>query len=245
MQDRQRFLLQNDDLVAAKVINDPQNPDAIHYLTGRNPEVCYFCRKSESSMARIGRQVDHFEEIDIESIRADFSPDRLFRYTLEMNYRVGLLDQDRSKTMTVILKNPSSADEKRSDSTIRKVETYVWKHFPDVRYLHILNLFAFRATEAIEVNERFQSLNEIVVIGAENDSFFRSTLAKTDYMICAWGGPSGIDITRYASRITTVRNLIRDHFSRPAYQVCGNQTTKEPLHGLMWGYEYELKPFTI
>ncbi|TSA38802.1 MAG: DUF1643 domain-containing protein [Porphyromonadaceae bacterium] len=196
-------------------------------------------------MARIGRQVDHFEEIDIQSIRADFSPDRLFRYTLEMNYRVDLLDQNRSKTMTVILKNPSSADEKRSDSTIRKVETYVWKQFPDVRFLRILNIFAFRATDAVEVNKRLKSLAEIAVVGVENDAFFRSTLAKTDYVICAWGGPSGIDITRYASRVTTVRQLIRNHYSGPVHHVCGNRATKEPLHGLMWGYEYELKPFTI
>lgn len=196
-------------------------------------------------MARIGRQVDHYSEVDIQSIRADFSPDRLFRYTLEMNYRLDLLDQDRSKTMTVILKNPSSADEKRSDSTIRKVETYVWKHFPDVRYLRILNIFAFRATDAVEVNKRLHSQEELAVIGFENDSFLRSTLAASDYMICAWGGPSGIDVTRYASRVTVVKQLIRNHYAGPVYHVSGIQPTKEPLHGLMWGYEYELKPFTI
>jgi len=196
-------------------------------------------------MARIGRQVDHYSEVDIQSIRADFSPDRLFRYTLEMNYRVDLLDQDRSKTMTVILKNPSSADEKRSDSTIRKVETYVWKHFPDVRYLRILNIFAFRATDAVEVNKRLHSQEELAVIGFENDSFLRSTLAASDYMICAWGGPSGIDVTRYASRVTVVKQLIRNHYAGQVYHVSGIQPTKEPLHGLMWGYEYELKPFTI
>ena len=196
-------------------------------------------------MARIGRQVDHYSEVDIQSIRADFSPDRLFRYTLEMNYLENLLNEGRSKTMIVILKNPSSADEKRSDSTIRKVETYVWKNFPDVRYLRILNIFAYRATDAIEVNERLQSLNELAVTGVENDSFFRSALYKTDYVICAWGGPSGIDGTRYASRITIVRGIIRNHSACPVYQVTGSQVTKEPLHGLMWGYDYQLKPFPI
>ncbi|MCX6226854.1 MAG: DUF1643 domain-containing protein [Bacteroidia bacterium] len=231
--------------MAAKVINDTQNPDTIDYLTGRNPEVCYFCRKSKSGMARIGRQVDHYSEVDTQSIRADFSPDRLFRYTLEMNNRMNLLKLDRSKTMTVILKNPSSADEKRSDSTIRKVETYVWQHFPDVRHLRILNIFAFRATDAVEVNERLKSLNEMAVTGVDNDSFFRSTLTKSDYVICAWGGPSGIDFTRYSSRLTTVRELISNHSSCPVYQVIGNQLTREPLHGLMWGYDYELKPFAI
>jgi len=189
--------------------------------------------------------VDHYSEVDIQSIRADFSPDRLFRYTLEMSYKADLINQGRSRTMTVILKNPSSADEKRSDSTIRKVETYVWKQFPDVRHLRILNIFAFRATDAIEVNGRLKSLNEIEVTGTENDSFFRSTLAHTDYVICAWGGPSGIDVTRYASRVTTVRSLIRESYSGQVYKVCGDQQTKEPLHGLMWGYDYELKPFAI
>lgn len=196
-------------------------------------------------MARIGRQVDHFAEVEINSIRADFSSDRLFRYTLEMNYIDSLLNQDRKKTMTVILKNPSSADEKRSDSTIRKVETYVWKNFPDVRHLRILNIFAFRATDAIEVNERLRSLDEIEVAGTGNDTFLRSALAKTDYLICAWGGPSGIDSVRYASRIASVKELIRNTYTGPIHRVCGIQDTKEPLHGLMWGYDYELKLFAI
>ncbi len=231
--------------MAAKVINDLQNPDVLKDLSGRNPEVCYFCRKSKSGMARIGRQVDHYSEVDIQSIRADFSPDRLFRYTLEMSYKGDLLNQDRSKTLAVILKNPSSADEKRSDSTIRKVETFVWKQFPDVRSLRILNIFAFRATDALEVNERLRSMDEAAVAGIENDAFFKSTLQRTDYVICAWGGPSGIDARGYESRIASVKDIISKHYSGPAYQVCGIQPTKEPLHGLMWGYEYELKPFAI
>jgi len=162
-----------------------------------------------------------------------------------MNYIRNLINEDRLKTMTVILKNPSSADEKRSDSTIRKVETYVWKRFPDVRFLRILNIFAFRATDAVEVNERLRTLSEIDVVGPDDDDFFKSTLAQTDYVICAWGGPSGIDVTRYTSRVNAVKNLIRGHYDGPVYQVCGTQPTKEPLHGLMWGYDYELKPFTL
>jgi len=231
--------------MAAKVINDQQNPDTGKVLTARNPEVCYFCRKSKSRMARIGRQVDHYMGVDVPGIRADFSPDRLFRYTLELNYLTDLLSPDRGKTISVILKNPSSADEKRSDSTIRKVETYIWKNFPDVRYVRILNIFAFRATDAVEVNERLRSIYEMSVIGIENDAFFKTTLAKSDYLICAWGGPSGIDNKSYSSRIMAVKELIHEYYSGPVYEVRGTQSTKEPLHGLMWGYEYELKPFTI
>jgi len=245
VQYRKWFLFQNDDLLTAKVINHRENPDARQVPAGENAEVCYFCRKSKKQMARIGRQIDHYSEVDIPSIRADFSPDRLFRYTLEMSYKADLLNRGRSKTMTVMLKNPSSADEKRSDSTIRKVETYVWKAFPDVNYLNILNIFAYRATDAIEVNERLKTLDDLSVIGIDNDNFFLSTLAKTDYLICAWGGPSGIDVSRYSSRISGVKEVIRNHYAGPVYQVCGSQATKEPLHGLMWGYDYELKPFML
>jgi hypothetical protein len=196
-------------------------------------------------MARIGRQVDHFVEIDIQSIRADFSPDRQHRYTLMMKYRDNLLNNSRSGTVTVILKNPSAADEKRSDSTIRKVETYVWKRFPDARNLNILNIFGYRATDAKEVNQKMIELGPEWVSGSENDRLFQEILSQSDSVICAWGGPSGIDITRYASRVTAVKNLIRNHFAGPIYQICGSQPTKEPLHGLMWGYEYELKEFAI
>lgn len=196
-------------------------------------------------MARIGRQVDHYSEVDIQSIRADFSPDRQHRFTLTMEYSNNLLNKPRTRTVTVILKNPSAADEKRSDSTIRKVETYVWQHFPDARNLNILNIFGFRATDAKEVNIKLSGEGSAAVNGSENDRFFAEILEKSDYVICAWGGPSGIDGKNYNSRITAVKELISNNYKGPVFQVCGSQLTKEPLHGLMWGYQYELKPFTI
>jgi hypothetical protein len=194
-------------------------------------------------MARIGRQVDHFSEIDVPGIKADFSSDRLFRYTLLMNFRRDLMNGSRSKSVMVILKNPSSADEKRSDATIRKVETFVWQRFPNASKLNIFNLFAFRATDAAEVNQRFLEQGAMAITGEENDQFLRQLLGETDYLICAWGGPSGIKPAVYEERIAGVKSIIKKHFSGPVYQVCGRQATREPLHGLMWGYDYELKPF--
>ncbi len=196
-------------------------------------------------MARIGRQVDHFVEIDIQSIRADFSPDRQHRFTLMMKYRDNLMNSGRTGTVTVILKNPSAADEKRSDSTIRKVETYVWHHFPDARQLNILNIFGYRATDAKEVNQKMAEMGPEWVSGSENDQFFKELLSHSDHLICAWGGPSGIQLTMYDLRLTIVRKLIRHHYTGPVYHVCGSQPTKEPLHGLMWGYNYDLKEFVI
>ena len=71
-------------------------------------------------MIRIGRQVPHFDQVDINSIRARFSDDRRFRHLLQMKYLDSLYDTGRSRKAAVILKNPSVADQGASDTTIRK-----------------------------------------------------------------------------------------------------------------------------
>ncbi|MCK5820254.1 MAG: DUF1643 domain-containing protein [Bacteroidales bacterium] len=196
-------------------------------------------------MARLGRQVDHFGQVIAESIRADYSEDQRHRYTLQMEYQGDLLTGDRNETMTVILKNPSSANEQRSDSTIRKVETFVYNRFPKTRYLNIFNIFAYRATDAIELHQLMQEKGINEGIGIENDAFLKKLLNNTDNLIVAWGGPSAIDKKLYQNRITSVKDILKKNYSGPIFQVCGAKPTNEPLHGLMWGYEYELKAVTI
>ena len=66
-------------------------------------------------MARIGRQVLHYQQVDTESITAIFSEEYTHRYTLDMKFIVDLYSEKRSKSIVVILKNPSSADEKKAE----------------------------------------------------------------------------------------------------------------------------------
>ena len=196
-------------------------------------------------MARLGRQIDHFDQVIPESIRADFSPDRRHRYTLTMDYRSDLLHPERTETTTVILKNPSSADEKKSDATIRKVETFVHLRFPNTKVLNIYNIFAFRATDAVELHQLMLQEGMEAGVGTENDRYLKKLLEKTDQVIAAWGGRSGIDQRTYNGRIAQVKDLLIKHFNGQIYQVCGKKPTTEPLHGLMWGYDYELRQYTI
>ncbi len=196
-------------------------------------------------MARLGRQVDHFMHVSAESIRADFSNDLRHRYTLQMEYQADLMSEKRDETMTVILKNPSSANEKRADSTIRKVETFVYKRFQKTRYLNIYNIFAFRATDAIELHRLMQESGIDEGVGPENDMYLIELLKNSDNLIVAWGGPSGIDKKIYQERISSVKNIVQKNYANPVFQVCGVKPTSEPLHGLMWGYEYDLKTITL
>jgi hypothetical protein len=193
-------------------------------------------------MARIGRQIPHFELVDLNSIEAVFSPEKECRYVLSMKFANTLLDQSRDKSLAVIMKNPSAADEQKADATIRKVETFVYHSLSDVRSLHILNIFAFRATEPEDLESAFIDGGAMRVIGEENDHFIKSTIAECDYVILAWGNTSGINKDLYSERIFRLKQILHTIPEHKLFQVSGKKETKHPLHGLMWGYDYKIGP---
>lgn len=193
-------------------------------------------------MARIGKQIPHFEFIDPSSIEAVFSADRLYRYALHIEYADSLLDKGREKRLAVVMKNPSAADASMADHTIRKVESFVYKHFSDVRYLHILNIMAMRATDPAEVNAVLAAEGPMAVIGTENDHVISKTLESCDYVILAWGNNSRIDAVFYEERVEQVLRLLSSVAAHKLYRVEGKTKTKHPLHGLMWGYTYRVVP---
>jgi len=194
-------------------------------------------------MVRIGRQIPHFEEVDLRSINAEFSDDRRFRYLLEMRYANSLYDAGRSKRAVVIMKNPSAADTKAADTTIRKVETYIYHHLKDVLQLSILNIFALRATDAADVNNEFEIGGEPAVVGPANDAAIRNIAAGADYVVVAWGNRSGINEKLYLERIGRVKRILAESGQRRVYRVSGEKENVQPLHGMMWGYDYKLVPY--
>ncbi len=195
------------------------------------------------SMVRIGRQIPHFEEVDVASIDAVFSQDRRFRYLLELQYKPSLYSGGRKKRACVILKNPSSADATAADATIRKVETYVYNRLEDVRQLSILNLFALRATDATDVNQEFLRVGAAEVIGPGNDVAIRQAVEQSDYLIVAWGNRSGINAELYGERIGQVKRLIAGTGQKQVFKVVGPRPNVQPLHGLMWGYDYSMEAY--
>jgi len=194
-------------------------------------------------MVRIGRQIPHFEQVNHGSVSAVFSKDRRFRYLLEMQYGHSLYDDIRNKKAVVILKNPSAADSNAADSTIRKVETYIYHHLDDVKQLSILNIFALRATDALELNQEYLDHGEKEVVGPANDATIRTTVARADYVIVAWGNRSGINPQLYGERIGKVKRLISGVGPGKVFEVRSERETVQPLHGMMWGYNYGLVPY--
>ena len=181
---------------------------------------------------RIGRQLDHGACVDAGRIRS-FGCKPNFRYALRLPFR-----DRRGKTQSVatILKNPSAADARKADTTIKIVEIYVHQHFPEASELVILNLFAYRATDTEDVKSHMDNGND--VIGPCNDYYIKRYCVRATDIILAWGGKSSIPKDKYSARINAVYRMLRPHGNKlwmvpknggciPAY----------PLHGLKWCYE--------
>lgn len=193
-------------------------------------------------LGSIGRQLDHSAYVDAERIRARFSCGRKpdFRYALHLPFRGR---KGKPKKVAAILKNPSAANECRADTTIRRVEEYVYLHFSDASELVILNLFAYRATYAKDVKCRMAQGED--VIGPCNDYYIRRYCARATDIIQAWGGNGPIPEGEYSARINALCRMLcayrnklwrvpKKNGSIPAY----------PLHGLRWSYRSCPKPIS-
>lgn len=104
---------------------------------------------------------------------ATFSGDRRYRYTLHREWLTG------DGCCAFIGLNPSSADEREDDPTIRRCIRFaqVW----GFRGLLMLNLFAFRATQPAAMKA------EPEPVGPLNDDALRQGAAGAGLVVPAWG----------------------------------------------------------
>ena len=105
---------------------------------------------------------------------AIFSPDRVYRYTLNRN-----ADWFGRETINFVMLNPSTADETTDDPTIRRCVGYAkrWGYGA----LVVTNLFAFRATDPKDMKAAVDP------IGEENDRYLLEVASDSAAVICAWG----------------------------------------------------------
>ena len=189
---------------------------------------------------RIGRQIQHSKHIDQNSIAANFSDDIIYRYTLKMDFKE---ESNRVKTIVVILKNPSSADEKKADNTIRRVEEYVYSNFSDVKTIYIVNLFAIRATDAKDVAKLCKEKGMSYINGPKNDEYHKQIIALADYIITAWGGNSTIPKECYNQKIMQELELIKSNKKDNVglFRVNADKGSSfYPFHACFWSSECTL-----
>lgn len=107
------------------------------------------------------------------SKNATFSDCRKYRYALSRSWN------RKKKTILFIGLNPSTADEKIDDPTIRRCINYAqnWGYGS----LLMVNLFAYRATMPTELK------NVKNPIGKDNDLHIIELSKKVDVAVAAWG----------------------------------------------------------
>lgn len=106
--------------------------------------------------------------------------------------------------VTVVLKNPSSANAECADNAIRRVETYVFERFPRAREVTVLNLFTLRAADASDLAAHIADHGIGNATGDPNDAVIADNLNRSHRILLAWGGTSGISKPRYEERIHAV-----------------------------------------
>ncbi len=98
---------------------------------------------------------------------------RKYRYALSRVW-----DENKKSVMFIML-NPSTADAEKDDPTIRRCIGFAqeWGYGG----LHVVNLFAFRATDPREL------LSSYSIEGSENQKWIKEISSLSDLIVCAWG----------------------------------------------------------
>ena len=124
---------------------------------------------------------------------ATFSNCRKYRYALSRSW------DDKKKIVLFIGLNPSTADEKKDDPTIRRCINYAqsWGYGG----LQVANLFAYRATKPVKLK------NVENPVGDDNDQQLIKLSKMADLTVAAWGN-EGVLFNRDKQVIKLIPNLM-------------------------------------
>lgn len=201
-------------------------------------------------MPRIGRQISHFKQIDVTKTTASFSSCMGFRSSLKLFF---FPEEARTHKATVVLKNPSSADERKADKTIFNVCSAVYRHFPTVSEIEILNLFSLRATDALDVEIARQEGKDIGLfsLNEQNRKSFTDGINSADICIFGWGGASAISPNFYKNTVLCFLEFAHKEVRRPLIGIYRKEEKGSalfPFHPCYWpklGSFVEYENFTI
>ncbi len=155
------------------------------------------------------------------SMDANVSEDALYRYWLSRQIGPG------TRTLGLIGVNPSIADARRDDQTIRKGVGFAARLKCD--WLYMLNICAFRATDVRELKSARDPM------GPSNRDCVLTILRRCDIVIAAWGRTLKLpnDAARaFASELLALPNVM----------VLGFNDDGSPKHPLFVPYDTALVP---
>ena len=165
-----------------------------------------------------------FKHIKGTSVDAVFSNCNNYRYKLTIQRD----NSSGSKTVCVIMQNPSVANAKIADKSVQFLEKLIftkgYTEFKNVRKIVIVNQFAFVKTTNFDGSD--------LHIGQKNDKHISKTIRESDIVLIAWGKNND-----YSDRKETVNNMLRRHSGKTLLE-----TKRHPSRG---SYTDFVKPYGI
>lgn len=140
----------------------------------------------------------------------------------------------KNNALLVVMLNPSTADERVDDPTIRRCIGFAAREGAPL--LQVVNLYAYRATDPAELAR----VEMDVAVGVGNDDVLESALAMPHArIVCAWG--SHPMAARAMSRFTSIHRQAH----QPALWCLGTTRSGAPRHPLYVRADAPLIPFEV
>lgn len=161
---------------------------------------------------------------------ATISPDKLYRYTLTRDWSLGTATPDR--TAVWVMLNPSVADGRVDDPTIRRVCGFTAL----LGYLRavVVNLYAYRATDPADLTAALGS--GVDIVGPLNDSALAAEFQGAATIIAAWGAHQ-----EARARVGAVTALATEHGR--SMMCLGTTKNGHPRHPLYLPSTAQLAPW--
>lgn len=131
-----------------------------------------------------------------------------------------------------IMLNPSVADSKIDDMTIKKCVAFSTMF--GCGSLSVVNLYAYRATDPKDLWRGVAHMGESYMIGSHNDNIIKSTCETAHLLIAGWGAHA-----RRSERAKFVHNVLLADRQLVTLKTMDDGT---PFHPLMLPYTSVLKP---
>lgn len=155
--------------------------------------------------------------------------DPTFEDNPNRRYILKIFPKDRTqikKELLVIMINPSTADEKKSDQTCRALLNLC--DYNNYTNITICNLFSLRTSKVEELNEKIYEAND-----TQNNDKLTLCIGKFNEVLCAWGKASKIKKRGdYDTRINQV------------YQMLNGKKLKKIGNGLV-DDKYPIHPYSF
>jgi hypothetical protein len=124
-----------------------------------------------------------------------------------------------------LMLNPSRADGKDDDHTIRRCTSFT-ERWGFARF-DVANLFAYRTPSPLEVLDAYR--RGVDIVGPRNDEHILALAREATIVICAWGAHEQLG-TILAAREVVALKLVREAGAQPhALGFAGNGNPKHPL----------------